>query len=75
MTEEEFNALAEEELTDEDLSEETTEDTEDTPEPMGDTEEPAEQTETVSRRIFCVQTSVQCRIGTAQKTADNAEYI
>ena len=45
MTEEEFNALAEEELTDEDLSEETTEDTEDTPEPMGDTEEPAEQTE------------------------------
>ena len=45
MTEEEFNALAEEELTDEDLSEEMTEDTEDMSEPMGDTEEPAEQTE------------------------------
>ena len=44
MTEEEFNALAEEELTDEDLSEEMTEDTEDMSEPMGDTEEPTEQT-------------------------------
>lgn len=121
MTEEEFNALAEEELTDEDLSEETTEDIEDTPEPMGDTEEPAERTEEEEEETeeheeqppmpqrraqtaqdtaleqeyreafnkinpytgdryslpknFCIQTSIQCRIGTAQKTADNAEYI
>lgn len=48
MTEEEFSALAEpvtEELTDEDLSEDTAEDTEDTYEPIEETEESIERTE------------------------------
>ena len=77
MTEEEFNALAEEELTDEDLSEETTEDTEDTPEPMGDTEEPAEQTEEEEEETEEHEEQPpmpQRRAQTAQDTALEQEY-
>ena len=77
MTEEEFNAWAEKELTDEDLSEETTEDIEDTPEPMGDTEEPAERMEEEEEETEEHEEQPpmpQRRAQTAQDTALEQEY-
>ena len=74
MTEEEFNALAEEELTDEDLSEEMTEDTEDTEEPTEQTEEQDEETEEYNEHQEEQPPMPQRRAQTAQDTALEQEY-